>query len=85
MNHCNTHIISQAREIELIVKNLRQEKKKIVLTQGSFDLVHIGHARYCDRARDYGDALIVGVFLPILSFHSSLFLFISAHSSLVNL
>jgi D-beta-D-heptose 7-phosphate kinase/D-beta-D-heptose 1-phosphate adenosyltransferase len=61
MNHCNTHIISQAREIELIVKNLRQEKKKIVLTQGSFDLVHIGHARYCDKARKYGDVLIVGV------------------------
>jgi rfaE bifunctional protein nucleotidyltransferase chain/domain len=61
MTDCNSHIILQAQDIVAIVKKLRQEKKRIVLTQGSFDLVHIGHARYCDRARDYGDALIVGV------------------------
>jgi len=61
MNNCSAHIILQAAEISPIVKKLRQEKKKIVLTQGSFDLVHIGHARYCDKARDFGDVLIVGV------------------------
>lgn len=61
MTNCSAHIILQAKDIEPIVKKLRQEKKKIVLTQGSFDLVHIGHARYCDKAREYGDILIVGV------------------------
>jgi D-beta-D-heptose 7-phosphate kinase/D-beta-D-heptose 1-phosphate adenosyltransferase len=61
MNNCSARIILQARDIVPIVKRLRQEKKKIVLTQGSFDLVHIGHARYCDKAHDYGDVLIVGV------------------------
>jgi len=61
MTNSSAHIILKSVDIVPIVKQLRQEKKKIVLTQGSFDLVHIGHARYCDKARDYGDVLIVGV------------------------
>ncbi|MCC6711131.1 MAG: adenylyltransferase/cytidyltransferase family protein [Candidatus Pacebacteria bacterium] len=43
------------------VKQQRQRKKKIVLTQGSFDMLHIGHARYCKEAKSYGDVLIVGI------------------------
>ncbi len=34
---------------------------KIVLTQGTFDLIHIGHARYMEEAKRHGDLLIVGV------------------------
>ena len=34
---------------------------KIVLTQGTYDMVHIGHARYLEEARRNGDFLIVGV------------------------
>lgn len=34
---------------------------KVVLTSGSFDLMHIGHMRYVERAKEYGDVLIVGV------------------------
>jgi rfaE bifunctional protein nucleotidyltransferase chain/domain len=34
---------------------------KIVLTSGSFDMLHIGHARYLERAKEYGDVLVVGV------------------------
>jgi D-beta-D-heptose 7-phosphate kinase/D-beta-D-heptose 1-phosphate adenosyltransferase len=34
---------------------------KIVLTQGSWDLIHIGHARYFKQAKKHGDILIVGV------------------------
>ena len=34
---------------------------KIVLTQGSWDLIHIGHARYMQEAKKYGDLLVVGV------------------------
>ena len=34
---------------------------KIVLTQGTFDLIHIGHARYMEEAKKHGDVLIVGV------------------------
>ena len=34
---------------------------KIVLTQGTYDMVHIGHARYFEEARRHGDLLVVGV------------------------
>jgi D-beta-D-heptose 7-phosphate kinase/D-beta-D-heptose 1-phosphate adenosyltransferase len=43
------------------VANQRRKGKKIVLTQGSFDMLHIGHARYCREAKKHGDLLIVGV------------------------
>ncbi len=61
MKNYSSQIILHAPDIVPIVEKLRKQGKKIVLTQGSFDLVHIGHARYCDMARDYGDILIVGV------------------------
>jgi len=61
MTNLSGKIILQSADILQVVKQLRAKKQKIVLTQGSFDLVHIGHARYCDMARDYGDVLIVGV------------------------
>lgn len=53
-----------ARDYQLVadyVKQQRQRNKKIVLTQGSFDMLHIGHARYCKEAKSYGNILIVGV------------------------
>jgi len=34
---------------------------KIVLTQGTYDMVHIGHARYFEEAKKHGDLLVVGV------------------------
>ena len=37
------------------------QKKKVVFTNGCFDLLHIGHVRYLEAAREYGDVLIVGV------------------------
>lgn len=54
-------IILKAEKIVPIVKKLRKQGKKIVLTQGSFDMVHIGHGRYCAEAKKHGDVLIVGV------------------------
>jgi D-beta-D-heptose 7-phosphate kinase/D-beta-D-heptose 1-phosphate adenosyltransferase len=35
--------------------------KKIVFTNGCFDILHIGHVRYLQQARAYGDILIVGI------------------------
>jgi len=54
-------IITNIEEIKPIVAKFRKAGKKIVLTQGSFDMVHIGHARYCEEAKKHGDILIVGV------------------------
>ncbi len=34
---------------------------RVVLTSGSFDLLHIGHARYIEKAKQYGSLLVVGV------------------------
>jgi rfaE bifunctional protein nucleotidyltransferase chain/domain len=44
------------------IEQLRSHtSQRIVLTQGSFDMVHIGHARYLEEAKKYGDLLVVGV------------------------
>lgn len=55
------NIITEYDQLVKIVEGLRAEKKKIVLTQGTFDLVHIGHGRYLEKAKSFGDVLIVGV------------------------
>ncbi|RJQ13847.1 D-glycero-beta-D-manno-heptose 1-phosphate adenylyltransferase [Candidatus Parcubacteria bacterium] len=44
-----------------IVRAYRTLGKLIVLTSGTFDLVHIGHARYLKYGRGLGDVLIVGI------------------------
>jgi len=36
-------------------------KKKIVFTNGCFDLLHVGHVLYLEKARSLGDALIIGL------------------------
>ncbi len=48
-------------ELEALAKTYKKQGKKIVLTQGSFDMIHIGHARYCAEAKTYGDVLFIGV------------------------
>ncbi len=42
-------------------KALRTAGKKLVATNGCFDLLHVGHVRYLNGARALGDALIVGI------------------------
>lgn len=46
-------------ELVKILKNI--SNKKIVFTNGCFDLFHVGHARYLKKAAKFGDILIVGV------------------------
>jgi rfaE bifunctional protein nucleotidyltransferase chain/domain len=40
---------------------LRANGKKLVVTNGCFDLLHLGHVTYLETARNQGDALLVGV------------------------
>lgn len=47
--------------IEAALAPLRSQGKKIVFTNGVFDLLHIGHVRYLQEARSLGDALVIGV------------------------
>lgn len=48
-------------EAVALVEHLRHDGKRIVFTNGVFDLLHPGHVRYLQDARREGDALIVGV------------------------
>ncbi len=43
------------------VDRLRRQGKKIVFTNGCFDILHVGHARYLRQAREKGDLLILGL------------------------
>ena len=47
-------------DLELFLKPLRKEKK-IVFTNGCFDLLHVGHIRYLKEAKALGDILVVGI------------------------
>ena len=42
-----------------LVNELRSEGKKIVTTNGCFDLLHVGHVRYLQKSKSFGDILIV--------------------------
>lgn len=48
-------------EIELLVEELKQKNKKIVFTNGCFDILHIGHVKYLETAKSFGDILILGL------------------------
>jgi len=41
--------------------SLRMQSKRIVFANGCFDILHVGHTRYLEGARQEGDALVVGV------------------------
>jgi len=42
-------------------KTLREQQKKLVVTNGCFDILHLGHVCYLEAARNEGDALLVAV------------------------
>lgn len=48
-------------ELTEISAKLRREDRRLVVTNGCFDLLHVGHVRYLQAARVLGDVLAVGV------------------------
>ncbi|CUQ66445.1 D-glycero-beta-D-manno-heptose 1-phosphate adenylyltransferase [Candidatus Nitrospira inopinata] len=44
-----------------ILERARADRKRIVFTNGCFDLMHVGHVRYLQQAKTLGDLLVVGV------------------------
>ncbi len=48
-------------EASEVVKKLKEQGKKVVFTNGCFDILHVGHLRYMNEAKECGDVLIVGV------------------------
>ncbi|MDB5188174.1 MAG: D-alpha,beta-d-heptose 7-phosphate 1-kinase, d-beta-d-heptose 1-phosphate adenylyltransferase [Candidatus Kaiserbacteria bacterium] len=53
--------IPDHKKLGELVKHWKKLGLKIVLTSGTYDLFHVGHAEYLERAKDLGDLLIVGV------------------------
>jgi rfaE bifunctional protein nucleotidyltransferase chain/domain len=53
--------IMTAAQLAPVLEQARAEKKRVVFTNGCFDLMHIGHTRYLQAARTLGDLLVVGV------------------------
>ncbi|MBU0487572.1 MAG: D-glycero-beta-D-manno-heptose 1-phosphate adenylyltransferase [Bacteroidetes bacterium] len=53
--------ILSAHNISTLVREWKQQGKKIVFTNGCFDILHYGHVFYLARAAEEGDILIVGV------------------------
>lgn len=49
------------KELRPLLDILRATGKKIVFTNGCFDLIHTGHTRYLAKARSFGDILVVAV------------------------
>jgi len=53
--------VPNRKDLDSIVRGLKIAGYKIVLTQGVYDLFHVGHKRYLELAKDLGDVLIIGV------------------------
>jgi len=53
--------IKTLNEITVLSKELKARDKKIIFTNGCFDILHAGHVRYLETAKSYGDVLILGL------------------------
>lgn len=48
-------------ELPELLRSLKKQNKKIVVTNGCFDILHAGHVRYLNKSKECGDILIVGL------------------------
>jgi rfaE bifunctional protein nucleotidyltransferase chain/domain len=53
--------VKSLSEIKSLRKEFKQQNKKVVFTNGVFDLIHAGHVDYLTKAKALGDVLIVGM------------------------
>ncbi len=53
--------IKSRTEIKLIREQLKQQNKKVIFTNGCFDLIHSGHVDYLVKAKEMGDVLILAL------------------------
>lgn len=61
----NLKIIQQkllsSDQLEQKIAQWRKQDKKVVFTNGCFDILHLGHVDYLSKAADFGDYLVVGL------------------------
>ena len=53
--------IKNLKDLETVISRLKRKGKKIVFTNGCFDVLHLGHLKILSEARKKGDVLIVGL------------------------
>ena len=53
--------ILKLSDLVKVLESLREAGKRIVFTNGCFDILHAGHVRYLTAARSKGDALVLGL------------------------
>lgn len=53
--------IKSFEDIAQIVNRCKASGKKVVFTNGCFDILHVGHVKYLQKAKSFGDILIVGL------------------------
>jgi len=53
--------IKSLEEIAMLSQELKKRGKKVVFTNGCFDILHVGHVKYLEEAKSYGDVLILGL------------------------
>ncbi len=53
--------LTNYKQIKDLIGHFKYLGMKVVLTQGAFDMIHVGHGRYLKEAKKYGDLLVVGI------------------------
>jgi rfaE bifunctional protein nucleotidyltransferase chain/domain len=53
--------ILDRQQAAVVINNWKSEGKKIVFTNGCFDIVHLGHVDYLEKAHNLGDKLVLGL------------------------
>ena len=51
--------VVKKEELKCLKEKLKKENKKIVFTNGCFDILHVGHVRYLQKTKEFADYLIV--------------------------
>lgn len=57
----NSSKIKSIYQITKIIRRLKKNRRKIVFTNGCFDILHIGHIKLLQEAKSFGDVLIIGL------------------------
>ena len=53
--------IQSSQKLKMILDQAKSEGKKIVFTNGCFDIIHLGHVRLLEKAKSFGDLMVVGL------------------------
>jgi rfaE bifunctional protein nucleotidyltransferase chain/domain len=61
LQHFKDKIFSDIAKLSETIRVIQAEGKKVVFTNGCFDIIHVGHVTYLEEAKNEGDFLVVGI------------------------